>query len=195
LLVPKPLVFVSTIDRNGKANVATVAYVTFVSQYPPVLALGLGKYNTLRNIRVTREFVVNIPDRNLAEEAWIIGEVFKKFQIPKSITKFDLADLTAISGLKVKPPLVAECFAHLECRALWIKKIGSSNLVVGEVVAASCERDKFDREAIVHKDQLSSLLLVTGSTCSSPSAAFEIDVKHAEKRAEEKLLSFRTGNG
>jgi flavin reductase (DIM6/NTAB) family NADH-FMN oxidoreductase RutF len=193
--VPKPLVFVSTVDRKGTPNVVTVAYVTFVSQNPPVLALGLGKYRTLRNIRAIREFVVNVPDKNLAEEAWIIGEVFAKRRIPKGINKFDLADLTRIPGERVKPPRVRECFAHLECRVLWIKKIGGANLVLGEVVAASYESEKFDQEMVVHKDQLSSLLLVAGNICSAPGVVFSIDVKHAEKRAEEKLLSFRTGNG
>jgi flavin reductase (DIM6/NTAB) family NADH-FMN oxidoreductase RutF len=186
------MVFISTIDGNGIPNVATVAYVTFIQSNPPVLALGLGKHRTLRNICTTREFVVNVPDKNLAEESWIIGELFSNRRIPRGINKFDLANLTRSPAQRVKAPLVGECFAHLECRAIWIREMERASLVLGEVVAASYENERFDEEMIVRKEQFASLLLVSGSLCSVPGMIFSIDIKNAEKRAQEKLMSFHT---
>jgi flavin reductase (DIM6/NTAB) family NADH-FMN oxidoreductase RutF len=60
--------------------------------------------------------------------------------------KFEETGLTAIPAKKVKPPIIKECVAHLECRLHSQLKTGDHTIFVGEVVEAYANKDAF-REA------------------------------------------------
>lgn len=51
------------------------------------------------------------------------------------------AGLTALPSDKVKPPRIKECKAHLECKVLWTKIIGSACLVLGSIEAISVDEE------------------------------------------------------
>jgi len=103
-----------------------------VSYNPPIYVVGSDKdRDTYRNIVETEEFVLNIPPTSMLEKVNIAGVKF-----PAEIDEFEKAELTPIPALKVKPPLIAECKSHFECKLLSIYEITKTRvIIIGEVVA------------------------------------------------------------
>ena len=101
---------------------------------------------------MTGEFVVNIPpfEREVLEKVCVVGLPFAP-----GVNELDRAGLTAIPSKVVRPPRIAECRSHFECRVEWTKRWLETRLtVVGRVVAASVNRDCVDHEGYVIHDKL-----------------------------------------
>jgi flavin reductase (DIM6/NTAB) family NADH-FMN oxidoreductase RutF len=64
-IIPRPIAWVSSVNRHGQANLAPFSFFTGVSWSPPVLAFSVVNRSdgtlkdTARNIREVPEFVVN----------------------------------------------------------------------------------------------------------------------------------------
>lgn len=103
-----------------------------ISAKPPLLAIGISpeRYSH-RLIKETREFVVNVPPKDLVKQVVFCGSVSGREH-----DKFEGAGLTPIQASKVKPPLIKECVSHLECKLVAEYRCGDHTLFVGEVVAA-----------------------------------------------------------
>src|ERR1700689_4957194 len=81
IIVPRPVALVSTVDRNGTANLAPFSFFAGVGSNPPTLlfcpviraaAAGIGldlRKDTLRNVEETCEFVVNVVSDAIAASA------------------------------------------------------------------------------------------------------------------------------
>lgn len=139
-IVPRPIAWVSTVDPAGAANLAPFSFFNAVSSRPPIVAFtasvrstGLGQKDTLRNIRATGEFVVNIVTEPLAEAMNLTSTEF-----PPEVDEFQAAGLTADPSTAVTPPRVAESPIHFECRLHQIIEVGAEPgggaLILGRVV-------------------------------------------------------------
>jgi flavin reductase (DIM6/NTAB) family NADH-FMN oxidoreductase RutF len=114
-VVPRPIALVSTISENGVANLSPFSFFTAISSTPPVVAISIGRgregeKDTMRNIRATRAFVVNVVDRALAAAA-----VASAAAHPPDVNEFLVTGLTELPSDKVPAPRVAESPIHLEC--------------------------------------------------------------------------------
>ena len=133
LLHPMNATLITTKTPDGQNNVATVAWITPVSVNPPLLTMSLRKDRfTYKIIQDTGEFVVNIPTFDMAEKVLKAGRM-----TGKNIDKFAELPLTPRKAKLVKPPLIEECVAHLECTLWKTFEAGDHDLIVGEIVAAS----------------------------------------------------------
>ena len=143
IIVPRPVALVSTLDRNGVANVAPFSFFCGVGAAPPTLlfcpALRAAegdptrRKDTLRNVEETGEFVVNVVSDAMAEAANATAA-----EVPPEVDEFELAGLTAVPSLAVKPPRVAESPAQMECRLMQViytsHNPGGGVIVLGEIV-------------------------------------------------------------
>lgn len=140
---PRPIAWVSTLDRDDQPNLAPFSFFNVLSSKPPLLGFSPGlrlighesrEKDTLRNIRQTREFVVNVVTFDLAEKMNLTSGEYEH-----AINEFALAQLTPVASEKVKPPRVAESPVSFECKLDRIIDFGnewpSSSLVVGEIVS------------------------------------------------------------
>jgi flavin reductase (DIM6/NTAB) family NADH-FMN oxidoreductase RutF len=158
---PRPIAWVSTLDRNGQPNLAPFSFFNAISAKPPLLGFspGLRKVedrshakDTLSNIRETGEFVVNVVTFDLAEKMNLTSGEYAH-----ETNEFELAGLTPAPSEKVKPPRVAESPVGFECKLERIIDFGtewpSSSLVIGEIVGVHLEErvmkgDRFDLDAV-----------------------------------------------
>ena len=132
---PSSVVLVTCISRDGRANIITIGMYMPISFDPPLLAIGVSpKRYSHSLIEETGEFVVNVPGGDLVDAAVLCGSVSGRV-----VDKFKEAKLTAIPASKVKPPLIAECIAHFECRVYDKFTAGDHTIFIGEVVAVSIE--------------------------------------------------------
>jgi flavin reductase (DIM6/NTAB) family NADH-FMN oxidoreductase RutF len=133
----KPTVIVTTVGKDGSTNAAPYSWYSIVDYNPPRLLLSSNmKRDTYRNILETGEFVLNFPSVELLKQIWITSKHF-----PYGVNEIEKANLTSFPSEKVRPPRIRECKAHIECKVLWTKPIGSSCLVLAEIVSISVSRE------------------------------------------------------
>jgi len=131
LLEPGPVVLLTT-ARRGRANVMTLSWHMMVDFEPPLVACVVSAANhSFAALSKTRECVIAIPARRLAAKVVKVGNTSGR-----DLDKFRAFGLTPAPAARVAPPLVAECFANLECRVRDTRLVNEYNIFVLEVLAA-----------------------------------------------------------
>lgn len=121
LVAPRPIGWISTIDRDGRPNLAPYSFFNGVSYTPPQVIFSGGPRpaprgeavpmkDSVTNARETGEFVVNIATWALREQMNATSAHF-----PADVDEFEAAGLTKAKAELVKPPRVRESPVHLEC--------------------------------------------------------------------------------
>jgi flavin reductase (DIM6/NTAB) family NADH-FMN oxidoreductase RutF len=131
LLEPGPVVLLTT-ARNGRANVMVMSWHMMVEFEPPLIACVVSNANySFAALRATKECVIAIPALKLAHKVVGIGNCSGR-----DVDKFKKFGLTEVPAKRVTPPLVAECFANLECRVVDTHLVNKYCLFVLEVLKA-----------------------------------------------------------
>jgi len=142
LLHPMRTVLVSCVSNAGKPNIITLAWAMPTSITPPLVAISvLPKRFSHLLIEETKEFVVNIPTIDMLKQTFYCGKVSGRDR-----DKFKEAALTPLPAKKVKPPIIKECVAHLECKLYSQFTTGDHTVIVGEVLEAYADRKAFNGE-------------------------------------------------
>jgi flavin reductase (DIM6/NTAB) family NADH-FMN oxidoreductase RutF len=139
-ILPRPIGWISTADAAGQPNLAPFSFFNAVASRPPTIVFcptirefDAGPKDTLRNVRTTGEFVVNIVTETLAEAMNISSTEF-----PPAVDEFQAAGVTPAPSAVVAPPRVAESPIHFECRVQQIVELGvepgAGALVLGRIV-------------------------------------------------------------
>ena len=139
-IVPRPIALVSSLSPDGIRNLAPFSFFTCASSNPPVICFCPTRRqtpdprkDTLRNISLTREFVVNVVSEDFAEKMNATSGDY-----PPGVDEFEVSGLTPIASELVKPARVAESRVHFECKlylAIELSALpGGGNLVLGEVL-------------------------------------------------------------
>jgi flavin reductase (DIM6/NTAB) family NADH-FMN oxidoreductase RutF len=130
-LEPGPIVLVSSAWR-GKTNIMTMGWHMVMGFEPSLIGCYIWDQNhSFDMIRKSRECVINIPTVDLAPKVVRVGN-----SSGRDIDKFAEFELTAVSGMRVKAPLIEECYASFECKLVDRKLIPTYSLFVLEVVKA-----------------------------------------------------------
>ena len=139
LVVPRPIAWVSTISPEGALNLAPHSYFNVISSNPWIVHFtSTGEKDTLRNVRATGEFVVNIVSRELVEEMNHTSADF-----PSEESEFEWAGVAPEASSRVAPPRVATAPAALECRVQDIVSKGNGHMVFGDVLLAHVDERVF----------------------------------------------------
>jgi flavin reductase (DIM6/NTAB) family NADH-FMN oxidoreductase RutF len=129
LVVPRPIAWVSTVAADGARNLAPHSYFNAISSDPLVIHFtSTGVKDTLRNVRATGEFVVNIVSASLAESMNLTAANF-----PPEEDEFAWANLADAPSKTIAPPRVARAAAAFECTVNRIVNIGNGHMVFGDV--------------------------------------------------------------
>jgi flavin reductase (DIM6/NTAB) family NADH-FMN oxidoreductase RutF len=148
------LALISTCDANGKPNIASFGTCTRVNHDPVYIAFTTGPTkDTMRNLNAIGEFVVNLPafERSILEKVMVVSIPFGP-----DVNEFEKAKLTPLPAKLVKPPLIAECPRHFECRVEWTKEWAGRVMVVGKLVAAAVDEGCVDDKGFVIWDKVRS---------------------------------------
>lgn len=149
LVTPRPIGWISSVDRDGNANLAPYSFFNAVSYSPPQVMFAASGYHadgglkdSVRNIQETGEFVINMV-------TWDLREAMNTTSVsaPRDTDEFDVAGLEKEPSELVAPPRVKASPAHLECRYSQTVELPraseeAANLVVfGEVVGIHIRDD------------------------------------------------------
>jgi flavin reductase (DIM6/NTAB) family NADH-FMN oxidoreductase RutF len=145
-ILPRPIAWVSTIAADGRTNLAPFSFFQGVTANPPTLMFvpvnnrDGAKKDTLRNIEVVPEFVVNLVPHALAA---VMNQTASL--LPYGESEFSHFGIIPAPSTKVRPPRVAESPVAFECTLDQIVQIGTgglaANVVFGRIVAAHVRDD------------------------------------------------------
>jgi len=131
LLEPGPVVLLTT-EHRGRANVMTLSWHTMLEFEPPLVGCVVSNRNfSFEALRGGRECVINIPTATFADAVVKCGNVSGRRK-----DKFAAFGLTPLPATQVAAPLIAECYANLECRVVDAALVTKYNFFVLEVVKA-----------------------------------------------------------
>ena len=146
------LVMITTVDDTGQINAASFGTCVRVCHEPVYIAFTVGAAkDTYHNVLATDEFVVNVPsfEREILEKVRVVG-----LEFPARVNELEKAELTAIPSKVVKPPRIAECRSHFECKVEWTKQWLHRLMVVGKVVGASVDEGCVDENGYILWDKV-----------------------------------------
>jgi flavin reductase (DIM6/NTAB) family NADH-FMN oxidoreductase RutF len=115
-----PITLVTTIDVQGRINAAPYSLVIpFCSspKNPQMLLIANKNWHTAKNIMATGEFVLNYPTADQMKE---INETARFY--PEGVNELEHTSFTTLASQFVRPPKIAECYQHVECRVKEVVK-------------------------------------------------------------------------
>ena len=162
LLEPGPVLLVTT-ALKGKPNIMTQSWHTMMEFEPPLVGCVIsGRNFSFDALVATKECVLNIPTESLVRQVVGIGNCSgSKFD------KFRKYKLTPLPASLIEPPLIAECYANLECRVVDTRMVNKYNFFVLEVVKAWVDRAKSNPRTIHHRGK--GYFMVAGKVIKLPS--------------------------
>lgn len=140
LIESGPVVLVTTNDGQ-KNNIMTISW-TMVLDFTPVFAITTGGWNhSFAALRKSRECVIAIPTVDMLDKVVGIGTCSGK-----DTDKFSRFKLTPVPGKTVRPPLIKECLANIECKVIDI--VAKHNIVVLKGVAAYIDATRREKRTV-----------------------------------------------
>jgi flavin reductase (DIM6/NTAB) family NADH-FMN oxidoreductase RutF len=151
-IAPRPIAFVSTIDSDGKTNLARFSFFNAFSSKPPIVVFSANRRvqdgttkDTLSNIEDTMECVINVVTYNISRQAAIASVNF-----PREVSEFKKAGFTPLKSELVKPFRVEESPVQMECRVERILPLGTEggagHLIVCHVLKMHVDEKILDVE-------------------------------------------------
>jgi flavin reductase (DIM6/NTAB) family NADH-FMN oxidoreductase RutF len=151
--IPRPISFVSTVSKDGGANLAPFSYFQVVDHDPPIFVIGFSARaqrpkDTLRNLRETGECVISVVTENMIEAVNSAS-----IDVPYGVSEWELSGLHAAPSTTVKPSRVEEAIFSIEGKLLEIKSLdyhghGDSGKPTGSLAIIEATRFWVRKEAI-----------------------------------------------
>ena len=146
LIEPGPVVLLTT-GHDGARNVMTMSWHMMVDFNPPLIACIVSdRDHSFVALRATKECVIAIPAVELAAKVVAIGNCSGR-----EVDKFATFRLTPKTGGRVSAPLIAECFANIECRVVDTRLVNKYGLFVLEGLKAWVDPSKKNSKTIHHQ--------------------------------------------
>jgi len=156
LVVPRPIAWVTTLNEDGSVNAAPFSYFQLMGDDPPLAVLGIGKRSdggakdSFRNLRRTREFVINIVTESNAEAMNLCATDF-----PAGVSEVEELGLATEASVLVKPPRLSVSPAQIEAREVQTLLIGNTQVTVGELLVVHIRDEFIDAATLrVHTEQM-----------------------------------------
>jgi flavin reductase (DIM6/NTAB) family NADH-FMN oxidoreductase RutF len=180
VVTPRPIAWVTTIDPEGHVNLAPFSFFNAFGANPPVVVFSPtlrrdgSKKDTLLNLEVIPEFVLNAAVEDLAQPMNATSK-----ELPPGQSEAEFAGLELQPSNKVRPPRVAKSPVHLECRVHQILPIGNgpiaANLVIGEVLLIDIADAVLDLSGRVDPRKLRTIARLGGNYYCRSTELFEME--------------------
>lgn len=139
-IAPRPIALVSTIDKEGRSNLAPFSFFNMVSSNPPLIIFSPSRRvrdnttkHTLENLYEVPEAVVHLVTYNMVQQVSLAS-----CDYPKDVDEFIKVGFTKETASQVKPFMVKESPVKMECRIKEIKPLGNEggagNIIIAEVL-------------------------------------------------------------
>jgi len=134
-ITPRPIAWVTSQSASGKRNAAPFSFFNMMGAAPPIVVIGMMRRpdgthkDSAHNMLESREFVVNLVGEPDAEAMNLTC-----IDAPPEIDEITLAGLEIAPSIAIAPPRIATAPVAMECRVHQTIEIGTTTLVIGEVL-------------------------------------------------------------
>ncbi len=190
-VLPRPIGWISTQNEAGIPNLAPFSFFNAVCGNPPTVLFcpdirgtDHAIKDTLKNVRQTGEFVVNIVTEHLAEVM-----VKTSAELPEGVDEFQFTGLEKAPSVVVSVPRVAASPVHFECRVSQIIEIsdqpGGGSIVIGEVVHIHVNPDVLLGDDKINPAALKAIGRMGGPTYCRTTDLFDLQRPASQIRQAE----------
>lgn len=179
LVIPRPIGWISTIDKNGINNLAPFSFFNVVGEDPPhvmfsTVRTGNKNKDTLNNVLENKQFVVNLFTEELVEQMNITSQ-----SLEPNVDEFELASLTAINSQLILPKKVKEAKAHFECEMvhhyfLEGHQNGGACIVIGKILQIDVSDEILLENDKINLEKYKPVARLAGSNYSKIGEIFSI---------------------
>ncbi|ADW18319.1 flavin reductase domain protein FMN-binding protein [Desulfobulbus propionicus DSM 2032] len=140
MIYPLPAVMVSLGETAEEYNIITIAWTGTLCSDPPMCYISVRpQRHSYEILRRTREFVINLTTRPLAFATdWCGVRSGRQYQ------KFEEMHLTPGPATVIKAPIIVEAPINIECRVTEIKRLGTHDMFIAEVVNVKADERYLD---------------------------------------------------
>ena len=192
-VAPRPIAWVSSLSASGQPHLAPFSFFNAVCAKPPLLAFAPGMRapkksdtaagepagasagepkDTLRNIRETGEFVINMVTYELAEAMNLTSGDYDA-----AINEFEVAKVASAPSKVVRPQRVAESSVSFECKLYQILDFNRApeggSLVIGEIVSVHID-ERHLKEGRIDRNSLDLIGRMGGMQYTRTTQRFEM---------------------
>lgn len=140
MLYPLPAVMVSVTDGKGQDDIITVAWTGTICTNPPMVYISVRPSRFSHHMLMeTGEFVINLTTEKLTRATDYCG-----VRSGRDVDKFKETGLTREKAEFVKAPMIKESPVSIECRVTEVKKLGSHDMFLAEVLAVHADEEYMD---------------------------------------------------
>ena len=179
---PRPIAFASTVDTEGKPNLAPFSFFNVFSANPPILIFSparSGRTNTTKdtynNVKVVPEVVINVVNYDIVHQMSLASSPYAP-----GVNEFEKAGFTALKSDSVKPFRVAESPVQFECKVNEVIELGTEggagNLIICEVLKIHIHDEVLDSNGMIDQQKIDLVARMGGDWYSRANAEsmFEI---------------------
>ncbi|RYY63770.1 MAG: flavin reductase family protein [Chitinophagaceae bacterium] len=160
VVAPRPICFASTVDADGTPNLSPFSFFNLFSAQPPIVVFSPARRvrdntvkHTLENVLAVPEVVINMVSYDIVQQASLTS-----CDYPRGTDEFLKAGFTKEAATLVRPPMVKESPAKMECRVLEVKSLGDSGgagqLVICEVLVLHIDDRLLDADRKINQADL-----------------------------------------
>ena len=179
---PRPICFASTIDSDGKPNLAPFSFFNVFSSNPPVAIFSparsgrTGKQkDTYNNVKQVPEVVINLVNFNMVEQMSLSSSPYDP-----NVDEFIKSGFTPIESQTIRPYRVKESPVQMECEVFNVMELGQTggagNLIMCKIKKIHIQEDILDQNNMIdqHKIDLVSRMGGNWYCRSDKNSMFEI---------------------
>ena len=178
-VIPRPIAWVATIDDNGIDNLAPFSFFNVVSEDPPhimfsTVRTGNKNKDTLNNILANLQFVVNLVTEDVVDQMNTTSQ-----SVAADINEFELANVTPIESIYIKPKRVKESLVQFECEMVhhyFIEKHqnGGACIIIGKIITMHIDDSILMENHKIDLEKYKPVARLAGSNYSKLGEIFSI---------------------
>jgi|TARA_B110000977_G_scaffold17984_1_gene21749 flavin reductase (DIM6/NTAB) family NADH-FMN oxidoreductase RutF len=157
---PRPICFASTIDEDGRPNLAPFSFFNVFSSNPPIAVFSpsrsgrTGKHkDTFNNVQKVKQVVINLVDYKMVEQMSLASSPYS----PET-DEFVKSGLTPLKSELVKPFRVKESPVQMECEVIEVKELGQNggagNLIICKILKMHIAQELLNDKNMIDQEKI-----------------------------------------
>jgi len=138
-IVPRPIAWVSSIDADGRSNLAPFSFFQLVTDAPPTLMISVNRKadgqakDTSLNVQATRQLIVHLVSPS---QLGLMNASAANFA--PGISEIEMLNIPTVPASRVKPPRLADSLVSFECELVSLTPypadLPSCDIILAKVV-------------------------------------------------------------
>ncbi|AWI26461.1 flavin reductase family protein [Flavobacterium pallidum] len=178
-VIPRPIGWISTLSEDNIPNLAPFSFFNVVGDDPPHVMFSAARSSgsnkdTLNNVLSTGQFVVNMVTEDIVEQMNKTSEM-----VAADVNEFELAGLTALESVKIKPFRVKESPITMECELVHHYELenhqyGGAVVIIGKIVMFHIDDDVLLEDFKIDMDHYKPVSRLAGANYSRMGEIFTV---------------------